>query len=515
MKKILKKSTLVLIIAALLLSLLSLLVSCQTGNTTNGNKKDESDADGANAKQADNQNAEDQEEAEERIYPDLPAKDFGGYEFTFLSRTIDNVDWVEWNHRDLTAEEENGDVINDAVFLRNSKIGEKYNITFNEIVVENPQLVSLTQKSVKAGDDSYDVVAPHIMELATLSQGGNLMNLFSVPNMDLSQQWWDQGTIRDLSIINKLFILQGDLLVIDNDAMEAMIFNKAVLRDNALDDPYVIVKNGEWTLDKLIEMSKGIAQDLNGDGEMYIKDDKFGCIVQADTNISFFVSGGEKVCSKDENDYPVITFGSERGYNILEKVSELMLDENNVVHLHRYEGQFGIYDEQVKMMEENRALFSWIRMRIVERLRGMEMDFGILPLPKLDKNQDKYITHMNPHTGAGISIPITAGDIERTGMILEDLCAESRYTLRPAYYERNLKGKYTRDDESYEMLDIILSNTAHDIGYVYDFGGFAGTTLIRNGQNKKSDYASPFEKAQGKMEKDIQKFVAAYEKIGQ
>ena len=510
MKKNLKKFTLVLIIAALIISGMVLFASCQTGSTNDGDKKNADSDGGENVNQADEQSDSEQKEAE-RLYPNLEAKDFGGYEFVFLSRTIDNVDWVEWDHRDLTAEVENGDVINDAVFQRNTKIEEKYNITFKEIVVENPQLTSLTQKSVKAGDDTYDVVAPHLMELASLAQGGNLMDMFKIPNIDLTQPWWDQGTIRDLSIINRLFVLQGDLLIIDNDAMEAMIFNKAILRDHQLEDPYTVVKNGEWTFDKLIEMSRGIALDLNGDGEMYIKDDRFGCIVQADTNVSFFVSGGEKICAKDENDYPIVTFGTERGYKICEKISELMLDEDNVVHLHRYESKFGIYDEQVKMMEENRALFSWIRMRIVERLRGMEMDFGILPLPKLDKNQEKYITHMNPHTGAGISIPVTASDIERTGMILEDLSAESRYTLRPAYYEINLNGKYARDDESQEMIDIILSNTAHDIGYVYDFGGFATTTMLRHGQNKKSDYASAFEKVEGKMETAIEKVVAIYE----
>ena len=501
-----------LAVALIMILTVLLLVSCQTGTTTDGNSKNDDKPDNpAQADQADGQNGEEGEQSTEKLYPDLEAKDFGGYEFTFLCRTIKGPDWAEWDHRDLTAEEQNGDVLNDAVWARNTKVEEKYNITINQIEVENPQVESLLAKAVKAGDDIYDVVCPHLIQFPPSAQAGYYVDFFTIPNLDLTKPWWDQGTIRDLSIINKLFILQGDLLVMDNDAMEAMIFNKALLRDHQLDDPYTIVKNGEWTFDKLIEMSKGIAQDLNGDGKMYIQDDRFGCIVQADTNVSFFVSGGEKICGKDQNDYPIITFGSERGYKICEKISELMLDEDNVVHLHRYENKFGIYDEQVKMMEENRALFSWIRMRIVERLRGMEMDFGILPLPKLDKFQEKYITHMNPHTGSGISVPITAGNLERTGMILEDLCAESRYTLQPAYYEINLKGKYARDDESQDMLDIILSNTAHDIGYVYDFGGFATSTMLRNGQNKKTDYASAFEKVSGKMETAIAKIVTIYE----
>ena len=505
MKK--RKIPAILLLAALALALFAA-GACQTAPAKSEETTTEKAAEGADASSG-------AEQTTEREYPEIEAKDFGGYEFVFLVRGVDSLgaDWVEWVHRDIFAEEVNGDVINDAVYNRNSKIEEKYNITISQTSVENPQVETKVTQAVKAGDDIYDVVVPHLVQFTPTAQAGNYIDFFSIPYLDLKKPWWDQGTIRDLSIINKLFILQGALLVLDNDAMEAMVFNKELLKEHALEDPYTIVKNGEWTFDKLIEMSRGIAKDLNGDGTMYIKDDLFGCITQADSNVSFFVGGGEKICAKDENDYPIVTFGSERGYQITDKISELMLDEDNVVHLHRYEGKFPIYDEQVKMMEENRALFSWIRMRIVERLRGMEMDFGILPLPKLDKAQPQYITNMNPHTGVGISIPVVASDLDRTGMILEDLCAESLYTLQPAYYDINLKGKYARDEESQEMLAIILNNTAHDIGYVYNFGGFGMDIMLRNAQNKKADYASPFEKALGKMETAIEKVVEAYEKI--
>ena len=458
------------------------------------------------------------EETTARLYPDLAPRDFDGYEFTFLARHITNVDWTEWDHRDLTpvggGGEQNGDVINDSVFARNLKIEEKYNIKITEMVVENPEVETRVATAVRSGDDVYDAVCPHVIQFPPTAQSGYYVDLFTAPCLDLEKPWWNQGTIRDLSIIHKLFIIQGDLLILDNDAMEAMIFNKALLADLQFDSPYDIVNAGAWTLDKLIEMTAGVRQDLNGDGKMYIKDDRFGCILQADSNVSFVISCGDKVCSKDKDDYPIITFGSDKSYSICDKISTLMLDEENVVNLHRYVDKFGVYDEQVKMMEENRALFSWIRMRIVERLRGMEADFGLIPLPKYNEEQEHYITHMNPHTGAGISIPVVASDLERTGMILEDLCAESRYTLQPAYYDINLRGKYARDTESEQMLDIILENTAHDIGYVYNFGGFAMSALLYNGMNKKSDYASPFAAALPKMEKEIAKVVEEYEKIG-
>jgi ABC-type glycerol-3-phosphate transport system substrate-binding protein len=127
----------------------------------------------------------------------------------------------------------------------------------------------------------------------------------------LARPWWDRGSVRDISIGGRLFVVQGDLLILDNDAMEAMIFNKDLLRDHGLESPYDIVRRGEWTFEKLLEMAKGIARDLNGDGQMYIKDDLFGYILQGDVANSFYVSGGEKIASKDQNDLPVITFGTE------------------------------------------------------------------------------------------------------------------------------------------------------------------------------------------------------------
>ena len=500
------------VLAAIFLAaaLIAVLASC--GESGSGGNADQNIGGGGNINQPDGENTGDAAAniEEERIYPDLPAQDFGGYEFSFLTRTINDIDWAEWDHRDLFSEELNGDIINDAVYNRNQKIEEKYNITISETVVED--FAGILRRTVRAGDDIYDAALGHLVGIAPLALDNSILDIFKVPHLDFDKPWWNSNTVRDLSIGNRIFVIQGDLLIMDNDAMEAMIFNKAILRDHGLESPYDIVRAGEWTFDKLYDMSRDVARDLNGDGRMWIQDDRFGLILQSDTDISFLVSGGEKVVSKDADDLPVIAFGSERSYRIMDAVSRFMLDEENVVQLHRYYGQFGIYDEQVKMMEEDRALFSWIRMRVVERLRGMETDFGIIPLPKLDKAQPDYITHMNPHTGAGIIIPASAGNLERTGMILEDLSAESRYTLQPAYYELNLAGKFMRDDESREMLDIILANTAYDIGYIYDFGTFA-MSIIHFGRDKKTNYASEFERRQPRMITDIERTISAYENL--
>ena len=55
--------------------------------------------------------------------------------------------------------------------------------------------------------------------------------------------------------------------------------------------------------------------------------------------------------------------------------------------------------------------------------------------------------------------------------MVEALAAESMYTLTPAYYDIALERKYMRDEESREMLDIILSSRIVDLDIIFNWGG--------------------------------------------
>ncbi|MCL2814144.1 MAG: extracellular solute-binding protein [Oscillospiraceae bacterium] len=502
-----------LIILLLIAGVISALFSCASDSQT----KDSENSVADNPEQNEIQAAE--EPAEPRLYPELEAKDFGGYEFKFLTRNVPGWGMLA-GHRDIYAEETNGDLINDAVYARNRKIEEKYNIKIKQIDVElstEHELTAAVGNAVKANDDIYDVICLTMYRsLMPLMTSGYLTDLYEVPNLDLSKPWWNQGAVRDLSILGKLFTVQGDLLVINNDYMGVLTFSKPLIEDYALESPYDIVKRGEWTFDKLIEMSRDVSRDLNGDGIMRVEDDLFGFIFNADVNTMFIVTGGEKIVSKDENDYPVISFGSERCYRILDAINEIMLDELNFVHAHRYGDKYGTAVDQhtcMNLMAEKKVLFLYNGLNMAEVMRSVEIDFGIIPLPKLDKQQKSYYTPYNTYCTVGISVPIVASDPGRTGMLLEDLAAESRYTLQPAYYEINLRTKFARDDESQEMLDIILNNTAHDIGYVYDFGGFA-TEILWFGRQQKTNYVSHFESNETKIQKAIDKIIEELEKLG-
>jgi hypothetical protein len=333
------------------------------------------------------------------------------------------------------------------------------------------------------------------------------MEVSKLPYIDLATPWWDPA-LKSMSISNKNFLLGGDLLILDNEATNALVFNKELMAAYGLELPYTMVKEGKWTLDKLNELVVLVSEDLNGDGKMTYNEDRFGLLTFNDTLQALLVSGGGNFALKDENDIPYMAFTSERNLRVLEKAMDIMFNKDNVLNFQTAGAREGYLYPQI--FSENRALFMWMRMRVVENLRGMDADFGIIPLPKFDENQDKYYSLVNPYTGAMLGIPKSVHELERTSIILEALAAESRYTLQPAYYDVTLQRKFTRDEESSDMLDIIFNSRVYDLGGAYSFGGvFDGFTGMASKQDR--NVISYFEKNSTRMQTSIDKVVGIFE----
>ena len=114
------------------------------------------------------------------------------------------------------------------------------------------------------------------------------------------------------------------------------------------------------------------------------------------------------------------------------------------------------------MFANHQSLFLDSTFFVIGKIRGMEADFGIIPYPKLDEAQKQYVSRVEYYFPT--IVPINSDSLEITGVMLEALQSESAKTVRPAYYDIALKTKYTRDDESAQMLDLIFSTRVVDMG---------------------------------------------------
>ena len=451
-------------------------------------------------------------EADTRIYPDLPDTDFEGAECRILVSLPGAGDWEDWGSRDILAEEQNGEPINDAVYKRNLSVMDKYNVRINGIAKAG--LTAATKQMVLAGTDDYHIVTDYLKNMISNITAGYLVDLATVSNIDLSQIWYDQQCVKESAVMGKVFFITGDMILIDDDATAAMLFNKKVLADYNLPDPYQYVKNNEWTYENFCAMWQGVGKDLNGDGEITV-DDQFGLIWQNDATIAFLHALGGRIATLDSDGLPVYTLEDETCIRVFDAVAKYLYNTDLVINCHDYSSKYAnIYHMlQDPIFTENRALFNWVRMRVVENYRNMEADFGILPMPKYDENQESYYHTVNSNTCNTIEIPNSAGiDPEFSGFIIEAMSAESTYTLKEAYYDITLNTKITRDEESKEMLDIIFTTRVYDTGEIYNWGGVADAvrTIM---QTKKTTYVSTIEKYEKNVAKQIEKFITAYEKL--
>ncbi|MHC1693923.1 MAG: extracellular solute-binding protein [Eubacteriales bacterium] len=449
-----------------------------------------------------------QSTTEGKLLPDLPEDaDFGGHEFVFLitGNTENN-----WKKNDFFAESENGEAINDARYMRNTYVEDKYNIKIT--TVENyggdagtgPGFQAI-KKSVLAGDYSYDAGMIKGYDTCTLASGGFLTDLNDLPYLDLSQPWWDQKANKDLTIKGKMFYTTGDISTADNDATYAILFNKKLVQEYSLPNPYELVSNGTWTMNKFAEMAKSVSKDLNGDGK-YDKNDLYGAIVWDDTMMGLVNAAGEKCCTIDDEGQIQLTFYNDRVQKMFEEYTSVLFDKTVT-----YAYQRVSYDltDPIAMFSGNQSLFFLQMLDMVSNFRNMETDFGILPWPKLEESQAEYGHTIGSWHSVFMCVPAVMENPERTGIILEALAAESMYTVTPAYYEKTLIGKFVRDEDSRAMLDIILSTRVYDLGWYYQIGGY-NEEIMHLFRNYKSDFLSMYEKCLSKAEKNIQKINDAF-----
>ena len=466
-------------------------------------------------------NAEDGQEnaenpaADEKILPDLPESDFGGHIFTVLTHEEASDDWYSPNPREITAEiEDTEEPINDAVYKRNAMLKDKYNIDF--AIVPNSSESAQLNKSVKSGADDYDAIIIYNNNVPGVITSGNLLNISNLPYVDLDKPWWDPA-VNSMSIDNKNYLLAGDLLILDNEATNALLFNKDLMATLGMDLPYNLVKEGKWTMDKLNEYIKQGAADLDGDGTMKPEQDRWGLVCYNDTLHALLVSGGGALAVKNSDDLPYMDFTTPRNLQVIEKSMDILYNKPNVLNIQADISETGTNNSNWlriyhSTFEESRSLFMWVRMRVVEKFRGMEANFGIIPMPKFDELQENYYSVVNSYTGVLLGVPKTAGDPERTSIILEAMSAESRYTLQPAYYDVVLQRKFARDEESSEMLDIIFGSRTYDIGGVYSFGSVF-TEFIGLCNKSNTDIISFYDKKQASMQKAIDKVIGVFEDL--
>ncbi|MHB1152926.1 MAG: hypothetical protein ACYCWE_13215 [Eubacteriales bacterium] len=399
------------------------------------------------------------------LYEDeLPPSDFEGYLFRIVTREVGTFNY-KMNETEIT-----GDLIYDALYNRNRTIENRFNIIITETYSTDP---AFSRASILAGEDAYDLIKTRGPMTMTYWQEGLIYTIDELKYIDLDKLYWNQLMNEALTIAGKQYIATGAISLTEYDYTSALLFNKSLVSTYNLGDLYALVNDGKWTFDEMNNYMTAVTSDINGDGKMDDLD-LYGLLcTYKEVLPGLIIGAGERLIGKNEDDMLYIAMSGDRFFSVIAKAFAITRDNNNWFVDSSAEN---ISPVAVTMFNSNQSLFIDVFLYYAAQFRNMDADFGIIPHPKFNEEQENY----HPKCGwvEPILIPITASDLDRTGIIIEGLCCQSEKNVIPEYYNKTLKTKITRDDESEQMLDLIFKKR------VLDYGDTIYHNIVRDGLMK-------------------------------
>ncbi|MBE6657137.1 MAG: hypothetical protein E7604_01705 [Ruminococcaceae bacterium] len=440
-----------------------------------------------------------------RITANLPERDFGGEEFTFYGRIYAGGDW---SADDILIHSADGDTINDAVYERTVYIEDTYNVKLGVIESQNGSIGGMVKPLLLAGDTSFQAIVSAVVDAGGWAAEHLLWDLNEVGNLDLTQEWWSQKANSTMSLANKQYYVTGDIFIVDNQAIRMVFFNKDMIEEFDLESPYTLVRNNEWTIEKLVEYSETVQGDLNGDNTFKPGDDRFGTMAQGSFGSVLYYASGNTITAKDKDDLPYIACNTDAAMTVMSGISQLISSCDAILMSNENTSTDSAWPDNVRHFMDGRVLFAPEVLLLIELARNCPVDIGMLPPPKYDASQDGYYCFADNWCPNVVSIPITNAKPDDAGFIIEAMAADSMNNLTPAYYEVALTEKYARDKESVEMLDLILDSMVLDNANIFGWGGMEGA--VGTAINEGNAIASTIEKRISATEKQIAKTVEKF-----
>ncbi|MBO4932364.1 MAG: hypothetical protein J6I42_09295 [Clostridia bacterium] len=491
-------------ILALLLALLmaASAVGCASDNTADG-------ASDTTASAADNTALEETDpvetEPEYVMWENLPAATLDGFEFKIVEYTPGKDTGATILHGD--AEELTGEVINDAIYNRNRAVEERFDVKITTQGEAWGGAAAIVQKNANAGDDEYSMAMDAPSTMVTASLQNTLLNLYSVPNMNLENPWYNQKQIEGFTVRDKLYYWLGDISYSTLMFGACMIYNVDLAARYDLPYIYDLIMEGEWTIDKMYEITETIPADLNGDGKFTEGEDQFAYACSDSGNLmNFQFSSGENFIKYDKQlDAFVDTYNVERMQSIVEKMYSFFYDKNRGLDA----------DDYTALFNDCRLLLRSAYVGSCVNHQEMEDAFTPVPYPKYDTNQAEYLSMMTGSVQV-MGIPITVGNPEAVGLIVEALSEHSAGDLNDAVYEKVLSYQTMRSADASEILKVIHESLIVDYGYLNTTGGADGMKWTVGRlvvEQKSTDVASYYAKLQKTLAKFYETYLKNYDKL--
>ncbi len=414
------------------------------------------------------------DEVEDSLPKDLNYSADDNNTITFFVR--DNMDILKY---EICSDSITNDALFDAIHYRNIDVEARLGVHIRQFAQDGQWSVAKTwfetlATAVNSNSSDFDAAAIYAFYGAPYALQGLYYNLNEVSTqkgdgyIDLEKPWWNQSIIDDCTMYDALYFLCGDISTSATYGTHMLWFNKDLFNEkypdvgsNAL---YTLVDKGDWTIDKMTEFVSGVWEDVNMSGEVD-DGDVAGLGYWDHDDIAQMVSWnyalGVELLERDVyGDYHIADF-AYRAVPANEKVKNLFNGTGVLL------GEGKQADAESKFVSGN-IMFRFGEIGNGEQYRAAAINYGILPMPKFDAEQENYGNAMWDYSTLMTILNNVSDDrAKMISAVIELMAAESYKNVTPSYYNKVIKGTYCKDEADARMFTIVLETCEFSFELVY------------------------------------------------
>ena len=419
----------------------------------------------------------------------------------------------------VSEEESQTDAISYAVYNRNKQIENDYNCKIRQVASDGSQIEHLLASYTNG--DGYDLTIITAKPAAQAATQNLLRNLQNNTYLDLTHASFDQNSINELSVADKLYFVSGDMNVSTMDVAGLSIVNMAFYENivetvieefegnTDYSNIYNIVLKNKWTMDTLLKIATLANVDAGQDGgELHVLPN--GIVNQQEVNnkypggdtvgyhqylysaLWYFYGSGGRITTKNDDGIPEFVIQNTTGQTLYDYIFEnfnrklyatwIPHESSNILNMNFLTGQ---------VLFADCSLFN-VRTEIYPKA---EFEYGILPIPVYEEGTPyRSLAYFNnwAHLWA---IPSLTNSEEYAFRMMQIMAAYSslKDSTMHAYYDRTVYLQAAFDNGSRQVMDIIRTSMVYDMALLFPSWGGIEEKLYQIPNREASDYAGVVE----------------------
>ena len=369
-------------------------------------------------------------------------------------------------YRSCMVEEKTGDSVSDAIFDRNQLVQNMLNVQIEVAVTSNhTQFTATVETTLQAGDDEYDWLwgqQANDIDLCLQGYVYDLGRLGDKSYIDPNADWWAAKYMDYYQYKDELFWLSGPLSLAYAGGASCTFVNATLYDANfsqTYGNIYDYVRSGKWTVDDFAAMSATVYRDTNGNDALD-ENDVFG-FTNHSWGAMILLGGIGLECSTRNADgtmsFDITTkndqyiYAMQKTYNLFQQCVGIS-NTINAMPVHFSDGN---------------QLFQLNPISDLQNYREMQDDFYLIPTPKLDQNQTEYRSVMSDGNQI-MGLSYTCQHIEAATATLELMAYYSDKMVTDLYFNEVLKYKYSRDEDTAEMVQLVTDSIYTDFVLIWE-----------------------------------------------